>query len=269
MELFDRSGLMQATGLSAAKINWALRLIKGPKMERIYAELEHKEGILLIESLLQHLQITLAYDLDALHQAIPKDGPFITVSNHPFGFLDGVIVLMMVGKIRPNFRAIANFLLSYFAPISDLFLTVNPFETSGPKGMGGTEKSLQQLRQGLGLALFPAGEVSTWYKGQQGISDRPWSLRSMQLIQQAQVPVIPIYFAGENSLSFHLLGKLHPALRTVRIPAEMFKKQGKTLQIAIGERIEWQQLAQYDSAEKLRDVLYNTTYGLRETLISQ
>lgn len=266
MELFDRSGLMKATGLSESKINWALRLIQGPKMERIYAELEHKEGILLIESLLAHLNITLNYDVDKLTRVIPKEGPFITVSNHPFGFLDGVIVLMMIGKIRPNFRAIANFLLSYFAPISDLFLTVNPFENAGPKGMGGTEKSLQQLQQGHGLALFPAGEVSTWYKGQQGIYDRPWSLRSMQLIQQAQVPVIPIYFAGENSLSFHLLGKLHPALRTVRIPAEMFKKQGRTLQLGIGERMEWTELAQHRSPEHLRDKLYRATYALQSTL---
>lgn len=265
MELFDRSGLMAATGLSKTKINLLLRLIKGPQMERIYSTLEHKEGILLIESLLQHLSITLDYDASALARAIPEHGPFITVSNHPFGFLDGVIVLMMIGKIRPNFKAIANFLLSYFAPISDLFLTVNPFEASGPKGMGGTQKSLQQLQQGHGLALFPAGEVSTWYPGQQGISDRPWSVRSMQLIQQAQVPVIPIFFDGENSLSFHLLGKIHPALRTLRIPSEMFKKQGNTLRLAIGERIEWTQLAQHTSAEALRVQLHQTTYDLKNT----
>lgn len=261
MPLFDRPGLMAATGLSETKMNLALRLIKGPKMERIYAQLEHKEGIDMIDSLLQHLDITLDYDAAALRRAIPAEGPFITVSNHPFGFLDGVIILMLVGRLRPDFRAIANFLLSYFEPIADLFLTVNPFENSGPKGMGGVRKSLQQLEQGLGLALFPAGEVATWYKGTEGITDREWSLKSMRLIQQARVPVVPVYFHGHNSLSFHLLGKLHPALRTVRIPAEMFKKQGQTLQLSVRERLEWDELAQYGSPEQLRQLLRARTFG--------
>ena len=157
MQLIDREGLMKATGLSARKTDFILSLLKGPVLTRIWEGLEHKEGIDMIEDALRALEMDLVYDKEKLIESIPAEGPFITVSNHPFGFLDGIILLLIIGRIRPEFRAVANFLLAYFEPISDLFITVNPFENSGPKGMGGTQKSLEQLNKGLGLGLFPAG----------------------------------------------------------------------------------------------------------------
>ncbi|MAD43757.1 MAG: hypothetical protein CMI02_07860 [Oceanospirillaceae bacterium] len=261
MELFDRPGLLQATGLSPAKLNLLLRLLKAPRLTKIYNTLEQQEGIDMIDDALKALHIHLDYDIDALEAAIPAEGPFVTVSNHPFGFLDGVILLMLVCRKRPEFKAVANFLLSYFAPISDLFITVNPFENSGPKGMGGVRKSLAQLQRGEGVGLFPAGEVSTWYKGQPGIADREWSMSSIRLIRKAEVPVIPVYFHGHNSRSFHVLGKVHPALRTLRIPAEFLKKRNSTIQLGIGERIEWEELAKIDSNEEMRSFLREKTYG--------
>lgn len=261
MELINRAGLIEATGLSPRKVDIILRLLKGPQLTTIYNRLERKSGIDMIEDALNDLNIQLDYDLDALRTVLPEDGPFITVSNHPFGFLDGIILLLIMGRERQDFRAVANFLLAYFEPIADLFITVNPFENSGPKGMGGMQKSLDQLKQGLGLGLFPAGEVSTWYPNQQGVKDREWSLSSMRLIKRAHVPVIPVYFEGQNSLSFHVLGKLHPMLRTLRIPAEFIKKKDKTISIRFGERIEAADIVDMDE-ERLRTHLRQATYGL-------
>ncbi|CUS41486.1 MAG: 1-acyl-sn-glycerol-3-phosphate acyltransferase [Thalassolituus oleivorans] len=264
MELIDRDGLMKATGLSARKTDFILYLLKGPVLTKVYNQLDAKEGIDMIEEALNYFGMELNFDVAALDAAIPKEGPFITVSNHPFGFLDGIILLLIIGRRRPEFRAVANFLLSYFAPISDLFITVNPFENTGPKGMGGMKKSLEQLNKGLGLGLFPAGEVSTWYPGQKGVADRPWSLSSMRLIKQANVPVIPIFFAGQNSTSFHVMGKINPMLRTIRIPAEFLKKQKTTLNIGVGARMDVAELVQFSSEEALRDELRSRTYALAD-----
>ncbi|MDO6804266.1 hypothetical protein Q4595_17600, partial [Wenyingzhuangia sp. 1_MG-2023] len=133
-----------------------------------------------------------------------------------------------------------------------------------PKGMGGMRKSLTQLKQGNGLGLFPAGEVSTWYKGQRGISDKTWPIASMRLIRKANVPVIPVYFHGRNSASFHLLGKIHPALRTLRIPAEFLKKRRSTIYLGIGEAITPAQIAACETDEALRDFLRQRTYSQHE-----
>lgn len=266
MELFDRQGLMKATKLSPRKLDMLMYLLKGPTLDSIYNQLTQKQGIDMIEEALNFLQIHLDYDIEALEREIPAEGPFITVSNHPFGFLDGIILLLIVGRKRKDFRVVANFLLSYFAPISDLFITVNPFENSGPKRMGGAKKSMTQLEQGLGLGIFPAGEVSTWYKGQSGIQDCDWSLSSMRLIHKAQVPVIPMYFHGHNSRSFHMLGKIHPALRTLRIPAEFLKKQNSTIHIGIGQRIELTELNNLDGPEAMRELLRHKVYQERDAV---
>lgn len=262
MELFDRQGLLEATRLSPRKLEMLLFLLKGPALTRIYNQLpsHSRQGLDLIEATLNYLDIRIDVDEEALRKAIPAEGPFITVSNHPFGFLDGVILLLVIGRIRPDFRVVANFLLSYFAPIAELFITVNPFESRGPKGMGGMRKSLAQLHAGKGLGLFPAGEVSTWYKGQQGIADKEWSLSSMRLIRKAAVPVIPVYFHGHNSASFHWLGKLHPALRTLRIPAEFLKKRSSVIQMGIGNSISPDTIERYNSDEELRHFLREQTY---------
>ena len=132
--------------------------------------------------------------------------------------------------------------------------------------MGGAKKSMAQLEQGLGLGIFPAGEVSTWYKGQSGIQDCDWSLSSMRLIRKAQVPVIPMYFHGHNSRSFHMLGKIHPALRTLRIPAEFLKKQNSTIHIGIGQRIELTELNNLDGPEAMRDLLRHKVYQQRDAV---
>lgn len=260
MQLIDRDGLMKATGLSPRKTDVILTLLKGPVLTEIWNGLEHKEGIDMIEDALRDLHMDLEYDVEKLRRVIPQSGPFITVSNHPFGFLDGIVLLLIIGRIRPEFRAVANFLLAYFEPISDLFITVNPFENSGPKGMGGMQKSLDQLNKGLGLGLFPAGEVSTWYPGQKGVRDRQWSASSMRLIKRADVPVIPVFFDGQNSLSFHLLGKLHPMLRTLRIPAEFLKKQNSVIRLGIGDPVQpevFRDMPEDDMRVFLRDLTYS------------
>ena len=264
MELIDRKGIATATGLTPRKLNLLLRLLKAPTLEALYRECPRKTGIDLIEDCLNRLNIECQYDREKLEKAIPPSGPFITISNHPYGFLDGIVLLLVIGRLRPKFKVIANFLLSYFAPIRDLFITVNPFENSGPRRMGGKKKSLQHINIGHGLGIFPAGEVSTWYPKQQGIQDRLWPTDSMKLIKEANVPVIPIHFSGKNSLSFHLLGKIHPILRTLRIPAEFLKKRNSKIRLTIGESIPAEKIASFSTAESLRDYLQNTTNKLNE-----
>ncbi len=76
-------------------------------------------------------------------------------------------------------------------------IPVNPFDERGkPKGMGGTNASLDWLKEGNVISFFPAGEVGTEYKGSNEIIDRKWNLGVFKLLRIAQFPVVPIYFEG-------------------------------------------------------------------------
>ena len=131
--------------------------------------------------------------------------------------------------------------------------------------MGGSQKSIEHLRKGKSLGLFPAGEVSTYYKGQKGIMDRPWGKSSMRLILKAAVPVIPVYFFGTNSRLFHLLGRIHPFIRTALLPSEFIRKTNFTMKLNIGDPI---LPGQYDSITDPSDMaeyLRSRVYALADT----
>lgn len=264
-DMVDYQGLQEATNLSGWKLNLLLALLRLKPIHKVYSRMQNREGTALIEEAYQDLNMHLDVNMHKLAQEIPQQGAFITVSNHPFGFFDGMGILMFMNKIRPGYMVVANFLLSYFIPVRQYFITVNPFEKAKNKNMGGLKKSLDHLAQGQGLGIFPAGEVATWYKGKKGIQDRDWLISSMRLIEHAKVPVIPIYFHGTNRLSFHILGKIHPVLRTLRIPSEFLGRKNTSTQITVGKRIEFSELEKFgDNYEAMREFLQSTTMALKE-----
>jgi len=67
------------------------------------------------------------------------------------------------------------------------------------------------------------------------ITDRKWHQVVGKIIAKAQVPVLPIYFHGHNSIGFSLLRYIHPSLQTAMLPAELFNKKSQTIKISIGK----------------------------------
>ncbi len=244
---------------------WAdvvMSVLKLKKINRIYNELYPAEGLELIVRMFDYFNIKLDYDPDALSK-IPESGPFISVSNHPMGFIDGFFLIWLITRRRSDLKLTANYLLRpVSAPLSNYFISVNPFDTK--KRMGGSKKSLDHLNKGHALGLFPAGEVSTYYRGQRGIMDRPWGTSSMRLIKTANVPVVPIFFHGTNSSKFHLLGRIHPFIRTALLPSEFLNKTSRTLKAAIGNPIPPDAYSDFEKPEDLAENLRERVYRLRQ-----
>ncbi|MCD6556361.1 MAG: lysophospholipid acyltransferase family protein, partial [Bacteroidales bacterium] len=94
------------------------------------------------------------------------------------------------------------------------------------------------------------------------ISDRKWQNSLIKLIKLAQVPVVPIYFQGNNSWIFHLLGNVYPALQTARLSKEFFNKKKKTIKIRINKPISVKELNEFHDIERLSRFLRAKTYAL-------
>ncbi|MDE6143234.1 MAG: hypothetical protein K2F94_04070, partial [Muribaculaceae bacterium] len=58
--------------------------------------------------------------------------PFITVSNHPFGSYDGILLLDIVGEFRPDFKVMVNLILNNIQAMRENFIAVDPLKTDDP-----------------------------------------------------------------------------------------------------------------------------------------
>jgi putative hemolysin len=231
------------------------------KLNDIYQKHADKKGTTFVEAILDDLGIQ--YEINAAElKRIPKTGSFIIVSNHPYGGVEGLILMKEISKIRSDFKVIGNFLFHRIEPIKEFIFPVNPFETLNKNSVNGLKDALLHLDNGKGLLMFPAGEVSTIYPGNQGVADRKWMKQAVKFIKRAAVPVVPIYFQGSNSMLFHSLGLIHPMLRTAKIPSELFNKKNKVIKIRIGNPISVLEQNEYGDNDKFGRFLRAKTYTL-------
>ena len=209
----------------------------------------------------------------AQYNYIPQDGPFIVIANHPIGSADGMMLSAVIGTMRTDFKIMANFLLSLIPSLKESFISVNPF-TEGAlsersNSLAGIRLAKEHLASGGSLGLFPAGEVSTYQRPKNRtalkthvIEDIPWPNSMIKLIRNAGVPVIPVYFEAQNSKWFHFVGRIHPMLRTLNLPNELFNKKGKTIPMRIGKPIMPSEIAEYQELDQLGGYLRSRVYAM-------
>lgn len=246
----------------------AMRLMGFCKINSIYSNFAEYHGQEFTEKALENFKIS--YDIKTSELSyIPTDGPFIIVSNHPFGGWDGIILYNTIAALRPDFKILTNFILSHIGNLKDSFLPVNPFSDKNLKNsFSGIRAAKEHIINGGCLGLFPAGEVSTFH-GKWYTEDKEWSKTLIKFIKNCNVPVIPVYFNGSNSKQFHAFGKIHPILRTIRLPKELLGKMGKTITMRIGRPITVSELSEYSDIKELGSYLRNRTYSLESMVVKR
>lgn len=240
-----------------------MHLLKLNKLNKHYGEVSHLQGIAFIDGVLETLGITADFsEQDVSH--IPRSGPFIVVSNHPYGGIDGLILLKLLLTVRPDTKLLANFLLQGIPNVSDFLIAVSPFDELGHHAsISGIRCALRHVEKGMPLAIFPAGEVSAFNWETKCIADRAWHPVVGRLITKAAVPVLSVFFDGNNGRLFNLLGLLNPMMRTARLPAELFNKSGRRISVRIGRLIPFNQLPVADGqSDRLLAYLRTRTYAL-------
>ena len=201
---------------------WLLmKVLKISALNKLYNRNKHLKDVAFLNAILDDLQIKFEIPEEDLKR-LPKDGAYITISNHPLGGVDGILLLKLMLERVPNFKIIANFLLHRIAPLKPFIMPVNPFENHKDvkSSVVGIKETLRHLSDGKPLGMFPAGEVST-YKDGKLVVDKPWEEGAIKVIRKAQVPVVPIYFHAKNSRLFYFLSKINDRLRTAKLPSEL------------------------------------------------
>lgn len=250
-------------GFIGTFISWSiLKITKLSEINKRYSRNQHLSCKEFIDITLKEYNITYRIPKEDLEN-IPVSGSFVSISNHPFGGIEGLIILKTFHKVRPDYKAIANYLLQNFKPLSSSIIAVNPFEekTSSKSSLGGLKEAIFHLKSGKPFGVFPAGEVSNVKSGDIYI-DKPWNEGIMRLIQKSKVPVVPFYYHGKNSKLFYRLAKIHPLLQTAKLPSELFSQKNKVIDIRIGKPISVENQAPFKSVIDYTAFLRRETYSL-------
>ncbi|SIT06570.1 Putative hemolysin [Zobellia uliginosa] len=262
-------------GFFGTFVAWILlRVTKISNMNRRYDKMSHLNGTDFLDAVLEEYEIDYEIPINDLKR-LPKEGAFITVSNHPLGGMDGIILLKLMLQHRPQYKVMANFLLQRFKPLASYIFPVNPFEDhkEAKSSMAGFKNAMLHLKEGHPVGIFPAGEVSTFKEGKL-VVDRPWEPTAMKLIRKAQVPVVPIYFHARNSKLFYRLAKISGVFRTAKLPSEVYSQRNRPIKVRIGQPISVATQNEQESLEEFTELLRRKTYILsniyeKERLIDQ
>lgn len=233
------------------------------KINELYSHSYDKRGLEFIDSILKELEITYRVIHPERLPLLPA-GSFITVSNHPYGALDGILLIRLMAEYRADFKVMVNWILQYIDAMSDYFIPVHPISENrnDPKSVNGLKQSILHVREGHPLGFFPAGSVSK-YDRRFDLSDREWRHNVIRLIRQLNVPVVPIYFHGQNSVFYNLLGLIDWRVRTLRLPWEVFNKKNSPITISVGEMISVDEMKKYHDINRLGQFLKAQTYRLQ------
>lgn len=249
-------------------VNWLMKLIWLDKCNKHHAAVCDTPGPEVARRLLEE-QWDIKIDVEGLDvlNHLPE-GAFITISNHPFGAIDGIILIHLIGSRRPQFKVMVNMILNYISSMRPNFIAVDPMASTDPKkrsvSISGIRTVLKQLKDGEPIGFFPAGAMSKTTL-RNGLQDRPWQDSVLQIIYKAKVPVIPIFFHGRNTRLCNIMGHVCWPLRSLMIPSEMIKKSGKTIKVTVGQPISVEEQSKFQDYKSLGVYLREKTYELRES----
>jgi len=242
-----------------------IRIMALDKVNQVYDHSGNYTGARFAEGLLNDFGVNYVIGNAERLKKLP-DGAFITVSNHPYGGLDGIILIDLMARIRPDYKLMVNRMLSLVKTMKDNFISVTPV---GNKKSGititsihGLRETLTHLQEGHPVGFFPSGAVSDFRIKDMHVRDRKWQKSVLHLIHTIKVPIVPIRFFDINSAFFYFLGLINWRIRSLRMCRELFNKKEQDPRIGIGNIISVEEQKQFSDSGSLGIFLRKAVYEM-------
>ena len=228
------------------------------EINEILSRFGQHSAAIFMERMLDYLGVDLRIHGEDELPALERP---VLISNHPLGGLDGIVLLSLLSRHFGEVRLMVNEFLMKIPQLNKLFVPVNK--------LGTNRQHWQQYRDlfsgEAAILHFPAGLCSRRKGGR--LSDLPWNGSYVRLCRDSGRPIVPCFFAGENSSSFYALANLRRWLRIgfniemFLLPREMFRQRGQRQEVWIGKAIQPSQLLGRDS-RSLNTSIRHQVYAL-------
>jgi len=187
----------------------------------------------------------------------------IIAANHPLGGMDGMALMHVAGKVRPDILFPVNDLLLNVPGLKPLFIPINKHgrNTENVKIINDTFESDHAI------LYFPAGLVSRKFPG--GIiTDLEWKKTFITKARQYRRDILPAYIDGRNSDWFYNLARWRKKLgikaniEMLYLVDEMDRQRGKTIHIRFGELIPYTTFTREKSDQEWAEWVRGKAYGI-------
>nr|WP_159810453.1 lysophospholipid acyltransferase family protein [Litoreibacter roseus] len=196
---------------------------------------------------------------------IPQTGPLITIANHPYGILDGLMMGHILSQTRGDFRILAHRVFRKAQEIEKVILPISFDETKEAvaQNLDTRKTALSYMAEGGAIGIFPGGTVSTSATPFAQPMDPGWRTFTSKLVSRSSAQVVPIYFDGSNSRLFQLASHAHQTLRMALLINEFRRRTDEPVRVVIGEPLAREKLEPFARDPKgMMDFLRKATYDL-------
>jgi putative hemolysin len=196
---------------------------------------------------------------------LPPAGRIIVSSNHPLGGLDGLVLIHVVGQVRPDLIFPVNDLLTFIPGLKPLFIPINKH--------GRNTENIEIIDTTFAsdkvILYFPAGLVSRKHAG--GIiKDLDWKKTFISKAKRYHRDIIPVYISGRNSDFFYNLANwrrrlgIKSNIEMLYLPDEMIRQKDRTVKIIFGEPVSYLQFDKTRSDARWAEYVREKVYQLEE-----
>ena len=240
-------------------INYIKRTIHEDDLNRILETYKEYKGVAFAKAALDDMGVqVMAEGLDN----IPKEGGIIFAANHPLGGLDGMAVIISIGKVRTDIKYFVNELLLAIKPLDNILIPVNINGNSTRQMLELVEKV---FRSDYAIPIFPAGLVSR-RQPDKSIKDLRWKKSFITQAKHFKKDIIPIWVEGRNSNFFYRFAMWRKKLgikvniEMFFLPNEMFAQKNKRIVVHFGKPVSFTTFMESHNdaqwAVKFQDALY-------------
>jgi putative hemolysin len=203
-------------------------------------------------------------DAGAWPVTVPPGTPLVIVANHPFGIGDGIAILALAEQLGRPCRILVHSDFMKVPEIRHLALPIDFSETREAikTNVESRNAARRLLRNGVTIAVFPAGGVATAEHPTGMAEELPWKTFTARLIQQAGAAVLPVYFEGQNSPLFHFVSRYSVTFRLALMVSELRNFVGATIPVHVGTVVQFAELASRADRQGLTLELYARVHQL-------